>query len=557
MVWLERFCEGTSKLRALEPDNTALSLCFTSSVALLASVARVAPKTTSFLRNTPRLFEQRDRPVHHGRATALKIHHSICPNGKRRATCCKMSTNGMNSTPSNFQGTSVRVRRERVVDGDTIRAYPPAHSRAESLRILNLDTEESFKFGSKPVTPWGKAAKKYASDFFRDQKEVIIEFPGTEPVEECLVKYRGTFGRLLVWVHRVDGVDFTERMIRLGYSPYYNKYGNAEFESHHRRYILAERDAQMAERGVWDQVKVNGRVIRNYPSLCTWWSLRADIIDRYRAARKSGVLVYNTRKDFPILQVEAEKETTVTVFTEVRNIRRTSSEDGSIAAVASIGNDDRPVQIYVPDASSKEGEQILELFRTRYMGTSRVPRRGYCYLRGTLNTAGDGVRLTVERPFDVMDELWMADEVYAVSKDVEEIESRGTEDKTIGGKRTADSVDGPAPKKKKVMSGAGLARISALLPNPVGRDSGNETVTVMATGSDVDLSGWALIDKAGRRFSLDGTVTKAGKEFKLSGGVRLTNTGTTVKLLDGAGVGVHEVSYKKEDVEEGQEIVFR
>ncbi|CDF38467.1 unnamed protein product [Chondrus crispus] len=462
-----------------------------------------------------------------------------------------------NGAPPKVQGTYVRVRKSLVVDGDTVRAYPPNSEKAESLRILSLDTEESFKFGSKPSTPWGKAAKDYAKQFFSDQDEIIIEFPGNESVEECLVKYRGAFGRLLVWIHRLDGVEYSEHMIRLGYSPYYNKYGNAEFEAHHRRFMLAERDAQMIAIGVWDQQRVNGRVIRDYAKLCTWWSLRAGIIDRYRANRKSGVVVYNTRKDFQKLREEAEKRTSVTIFTEIRDVRRSSSEEGNVSATASIGTDDRPVQIYVPDADSKVGEQILELFRTRYIGTEYSPRRGYCYLRGELTTAGNGVRMTVERTFDVMDELWMADEMYAVSTVVQQVETR---QESNGSKRrktdTKDSAENPSEKKRRVTSGAGRVRISKLLPNPVGIDRGNETVTLVATGGEVNLRGWLLRTKSGARSSLEGSVTQEGKTINLSGNLRLANTGGTVMLIDAAGVEVHEVSYNKADATEGAEIRF-
>ncbi|PXF46022.1 hypothetical protein BWQ96_04197 [Gracilariopsis chorda] len=293
-----------------------------------------------------------------------------------------MSATPVLSKEFEVQGTFLRVRKERVVDGDTIRVYLPNSSKAESLRILNLDTEESFKFSSKPVTPWGKAAKSYAVSFFKGQTEVIIEFPGIESVEESLEKYRGTFGRLLVWVHRLDGVDLTERMIRLGYSPYYNKYGNAEFDSHRQRYTLAERAAQMENRGVWDQEGVNGRVIRNYPALCTWWNLRAGIIDRYRAARKSGAVVYNTRKDFAKLSKLAETGATATVFTEIRDLRKARGESAGVGAVASIGTNDRPFEIQIPDIDAGNGAKTLELIRARYIGSERSPNRGYCYVKG-------------------------------------------------------------------------------------------------------------------------------------------------------------------------------
>lgn len=445
------------------------------------------------------------------------------------------------------QGTSLRVRKQRVVDGDTIRVYLPGSSKAESLRILSLDTEESFKFSSKPVTPWGKAAKAYAVQFFKDQNEVVIEFPGTESVEECLDKYRGTFGRLLVWVHRLDGVEFTERMIRLGYSPYFNKYGNAEFESHHRRYTLAERAAQMEERGVWDQETVNGRVIRNYAALGTWWNLRATIIDRYRVARKSGAAVYNTRKDFAKLKKLADEGATATVFTEIRDLRRVKGEEDGVGVIASIGSDDLPFEIRIPDIESQNGAKALELIRTRYKSSARSPNRGYCYVKGKLSAVGDKLQMVVESPTNIFDELWMADEAYnSLPEEVVDLET------TIG------AADGRAVEgdKGKYSSEAGLVRIVSLLPNPVGRDRGNETATLVATGDQVDVTGWSIVDKNGGRFFLDGSVDSTERVIILGGKVKLLNTGSTVKLEDAKGALVHEVSYSRENVREGQEVRF-
>jgi len=51
-----------------------------------------------------------------------------------------------------------------------------------------------------------------------------------------------------------SGVDFQEVMIREGYSPYFMKYGNAELEDFHKKYQLAEREAQTETLGVWDQI---------------------------------------------------------------------------------------------------------------------------------------------------------------------------------------------------------------------------------------------------------------------------------------------------------------
>lgn len=151
---------------------------------------------------------------------------------------------------SKFKGTNATGKFARVVDGDTIRVVLPGQARDEPLRILGLDTEESSGGSDKPVTPWGKEAKKRAERFFEGADNVTIEFPGNEPLEVCLNRYRGNFGRVLVYVYR-DGTDFQEAMIREGFSPYFMKYGNTDFSEHHRRFQQAEVAAQRAHIGVW------------------------------------------------------------------------------------------------------------------------------------------------------------------------------------------------------------------------------------------------------------------------------------------------------------------
>ena len=95
-----------------------------------------------------------------------------------------------------FAGTTIATTVSRVVDGDTLAV--PIDGQDERLRLLCLDTEESNQGSDKPVTPWGKKAKEEAMAFFPQDVPVSLEFPGAEPAEVCLRRYRDNFGRLLV-----------------------------------------------------------------------------------------------------------------------------------------------------------------------------------------------------------------------------------------------------------------------------------------------------------------------------------------------------------------------
>jgi micrococcal nuclease len=142
---------------------------------------------------------------------------------------------------------------ERPVDGDTVRVR--IGDKSEAVRIQALDTEESRAGGDKPLTPWGKKASEHAATLFTAGKEITLDFdePQGAEVKLDLSRFRDNFGRLLALVF-VDGKDFQQHMIEEGYSPYFCKYGNVRTKDYHRRYLAAERLAQIRRAGLWDQV---------------------------------------------------------------------------------------------------------------------------------------------------------------------------------------------------------------------------------------------------------------------------------------------------------------
>jgi micrococcal nuclease len=278
-------------------------------------------------------------------------------------------------------GTTREVEVVRAVDGDTLKVrFPEATDDADgevNLRVLALDTEESRAGGNKPKTPWGVAAKEFVAEWVPPESTVTVEFPGTEPIEECLRRYRGNYGRPLVYVH-VDGEDLQERLIREGYSPYFTKYGYAAFESHHRHYTAAEREAQAENRGVWDQLAVNGAEMRDYDDLTSWWAHRAEVVESYRGAEG----VFDSRLDYDDLADSVGE--TVTVFTELSEVERV----GAAHAVVKIGSRTQPFKLFVPDAfESEAGERVLSLLRQRYVAESdgvtvARPNRSYAFVTG-------------------------------------------------------------------------------------------------------------------------------------------------------------------------------
>jgi hypothetical protein len=106
---------------------------------------------------------------------------------------------------------------------------------------------------------------------------------------------------------------------------------------------------------------------------------------------------------------------------------------------------------------------------------------------------------------------------------------------------------------------AGDLRIVAALPNPVGGDAGNETVTLLNTRSEpIDLAGYRLQDdEPGSGMALHGVV--AGGEtvrIRLDASVRLSNRGDTLRLVSPDNVALDEVSYTRSQAASGQSLAF-
>lgn len=298
-------------------------------------------------------------------------------------------------------GTTLDVPVDRPVDGDTVRVL--IEGRSESLRILALDTEESRPGGDKPMTPWGRAASDHAAELFTPGRMVMLEFEGNEPIAECLQRYRDNFGRLLVLAH-LDGLNFSEHMIAEGYSPYFNKYGHARFAEYHQAFVAAERGAQAARRGLWDQVAVNGSEQRNYANLGAWWSLRAMIIDDYRRARAGSAAILNSRLDYAEIAERARAGEEIVVFTELATFRRL----GARRAVIDIGSQAQSFQVFIPDIETEEGMALVNLVHERYLGeddgrTTIRARRSYAYVQGRLQMFRDAPEIIISGPAGISD----------------------------------------------------------------------------------------------------------------------------------------------------------
>ncbi|MGF1475803.1 MAG: thermonuclease family protein [Geminicoccaceae bacterium] len=300
---------------------------------------------------------------------------------------------------------------ERVTDGDTLRIT--ADDRLFKVRVLGLDTEESNANPHKPVTRWGQEATAFTKSILPEGTPVEIEFPGSAPVivdGEINTRYLDNFERPLGFVHlrqAVEGfTDFSELMIRKGFSPYFVKYGRAVFADHDRRYSHAEWAAQQDDVGVWNQFDANGVMSealapRNYAQLMVWWELRARIIDGFRQAKAAApdAELYNTRLDYATLLEKAAGET-VTVFMELRG----GETVGELHHVIRSGSNAQPFQLFLPLEDRPEIVEVKRLLSNRYIADGEdFPRRNYAYITGPCKLFNNRPEMVVERVDQISD----------------------------------------------------------------------------------------------------------------------------------------------------------
>ncbi|MBV8758479.1 MAG: thermonuclease family protein, partial [Deltaproteobacteria bacterium] len=148
----------------------------------------------------------------------------------------------------------------RVVDGDTIRV----DGLDNSLRLLGLDTEETFKHAKerrayaagwdsyvkgvrgdspRPVkfaTPMGDEAKAWAERFFAGVTTVRLERDDADEIRDRYKRYLA-----YVLVER-DGqwLNYNVEAVRAGMAPYFPKYGRSR--RYHDAFVKAEAEAKAA-----------------------------------------------------------------------------------------------------------------------------------------------------------------------------------------------------------------------------------------------------------------------------------------------------------------------
>jgi micrococcal nuclease len=261
----------------------------------------------------------------------------------------------------------------QVVDGDTVKVY--LHGKTESLRLICVDTEESYSHTSKPVTVAGKAASEMAKKYFATADgglaKIDIEFDTDDPVEIAVEKHRDNYGRLLCYVYKC-GENYNLKLIAEGWSPYFVKYGRSRL--YHREMTEAEAAAKAYNLVIWNPI-TNAKIpSRNYANLLPWWSMRGSIVEEFRLSEaRAGAL--SVRLHYPKILAASEKAKSITIFCDLQaGINKWIGGNALIYA----GSVYHKLDLWIPDAETHEMAPLKRLIEKRYAGQGR----GYVYISG-------------------------------------------------------------------------------------------------------------------------------------------------------------------------------
>jgi micrococcal nuclease len=275
-------------------------------------------------------------------------------------------------------GTKIEgLKLTKVIDGDTIKVE--INSEVESLRLICLDTEESWPGGSKPVTTAGKLASKWAKEYFGADEDgfptaevlVDIEFDTNDPVNLCLKKHRGNYGRLICYVYK-GGENYNLKAVEKGWSPYFVKYGRTRL--YHKEFLMAEAKAQSENLMIWNPETNAGGNRREYDRLIPWWYLRGSVVEDYR---KFGIQAgaKSVRVDYAEILEAAGQQNNITVFCDLQSGINRWTDSGALVYA---GSPHHKFNLWIPDPESAAAVEIINMMEKRYSGYGR----GYVYVAG-------------------------------------------------------------------------------------------------------------------------------------------------------------------------------
>lgn len=285
------------------------------------------------------------------------------------------------------------VDLEKVVDGDTLRVR--RNGKSQSLRLLSVDTEERLGPGhpasaTKPQTVFGEETALWAEKLFAGlakdgaPAKVGLVFPGGAEKHDV-------YDRLLCHVLLPGGEDYNLMLVKLGKSPYFNKYGNDSIDD--ASFAAAQRSARQAKLGIWDPATNEPKTPdapsarRPYAELIAWWNARSIAVENWRkvsAARPSAVDAEDAEA---LARAEASGED-VDVFGELERIFE--EKNGERTVLFRGVEKGSALRIVVPLAL-KEAHAALDLD-----AATREFRQNYVWVHGKIGRGPRGFEMRSE-----------------------------------------------------------------------------------------------------------------------------------------------------------------
>lgn len=287
-----------------------------------------------------------------------------------------------------------------VVDGDTL--HIQMDGQRVKLRLICVDTEEKFSNRgqpdpNKPETVFGQASAEWAKAYFPARASVEGK-PKIGLIYPDGVARYDVYGRLLCHAVLPDGLDFNLLLVRLGISPYFNKYGNSELA--HAEFLAAQALARAEQRGIWNpgtNVSADPNrpsAVRPYASLLPWWDARALAIDRFRAERaRDGLTVVACDEPEALVLCAAAcaEGREARVFGTIYQVFEENNGDRTLLLRS--GDRERAVRAVIPAA--RVGAFDIEGLERR---AGEACTQNYLFFRGRLEARGKSFRLLLETP---------------------------------------------------------------------------------------------------------------------------------------------------------------
>lgn len=285
----------------------------------------------------------------------------------------------------------------RVVDGDTFRI----EGMDRGVRFLNIDTEEvprggdarekleelranwpeayveergSSRFPVTMPTPFGWETSEAAKRWFEDVDTIRIERDSDDNVY-------GFFGRLLGFVFaRKNGqwVNYNVECVRMGWSPYYSKYGYSE--RFHEAFVTAQKEAEHAQHGIWNPAMQH---YPDYDERFEWWNRRADAIFAFKQRFHGEETHYFIGRDGEYERLALAKGQRVVVFGAVGWLPKSRPAERLRIAHK------RDMNVTIPLPFTVSEEWLLER------------EQQYIFVRGIVSGGGQNIIVTPEKADDV------------------------------------------------------------------------------------------------------------------------------------------------------------